>query len=88
MLMIIFGALVTGGLLYIPNLYSLLVFRVIQGYWVGSFTAMGSLIIKEISPTELSGSLGTLVQLTLGMGMTTVYFLNYCLKKIYNDVTC
>jgi len=20
--------------------------------------------------------------------MTTVYFLNYCLKKIYNDVTC
>jgi len=46
MLLIIFGALITGGLLYIQNFYCLLIFRIIQGYWVGSFTAMGSLVIK------------------------------------------
>ena len=40
------SAVVTGAMLYIPNIYTLTVFRLLQGYWVGTYTALGSLLIK------------------------------------------
>jgi MFS family permease len=77
-----------GGLLFIRNVFTLMIFRVIQGMCVGVFSALAPLVVKEISPIEISGTLGTAVQLNISFGVLFAYVLNYSLKKIMNDLTC
>lgn len=55
---------------------------------VGVFSALAPLVVKEISPIEISGTLGTAVQLNISFGVLFAYVLNYSLKKIMNDLTC
>ena len=77
-----------GGLLFIPNVFTFMIFRVIQGMCVGIFSALAPLVVKEISPVEISGTLGTIVQLSISFGVLFAYVLNYSLKKIMDDLTC
>jgi hypothetical protein len=41
-----------------------------------------------LSPKEISGTLGTFMQLNVGLGTFMGYFITYCLKKITGDLTC
>ncbi len=39
-------AMVIGGLIYIPNFYTLILFRLCQGFCVGVFSTLSSLMVK------------------------------------------
>ena len=43
-------ALVVAGIIQIPNIYVLLIFRIIQGILSGMFLALVPIYIHEISP--------------------------------------
>ena len=76
-----------GGMLYVLNFYSFMFFRFCQGVVVGVFSVIIPLIIKETAPTEISGSLGTLTQLSICTGGTTGCLLSYILKQVTKDDT-
>ena len=80
-------AFVAGCLIYIEYFYSLLFFRLLQGFCVGLFSAVAPLIVKELSPTEISGTLGTFNQLNVTLGVFLGTFFTYILKKITGDET-
>ena len=63
-------------------------FRLIQGACVGIFSAIPPIIIKELSPIKVSGTVGTLVQLNITVGILIGYLLTYILKKITGDYSC
>jgi len=52
---------------------------------VGTYTVIVPLIIKEISPVEISGTLGTYNQLAICSGGTFACFFAYALKKATGD---
>ena len=62
-------------MLWSPNVYSLVVARVIDGVGVGLAVTIAPLYISEVSPAEIRGELNTLPQL-LG---TSGVFLAYCM---------
>jgi MFS family permease len=64
-----FCSIFVGILLYIPNFYSFLACRVVQGGCAGAFSSIVPLIIKEISPLEISGMMGNFPQMGLGFGV-------------------
>ena len=74
-------AIVVGCMLYIENFYSLLLFRVLQGFVVGAYSAITPLYINEISPVEISGTLGSYTQLLVCFGCFFASFFAYILKK-------
>ena len=75
-------------LLYIPNFYSLLLCRVLQGLCIGFHSATTNLIIKEIAPPELSGPMGSLSAINMSVGGTFIFALVYALRKFTGDSTC
>jgi MFS family permease len=80
-------ALIAGGFIYIPNFYTLLLFRFLQGFCVGAYSAIAPLIIKELSPTEISGTLGSYAQLMVCGGVFFGCIFKYILYKITGDNT-
>lgn len=81
-------AFIVGALIYIPSFYILIFLRLCQGFCVGFFSAIAPLIIKELSPTEISGTLGSYAQLNICLGVFTGCILTYILKKVTGDPTC
>lgn len=54
---------------------------------MGVYSALAPLIIKELSPTEISGTLGSYTQLFVTVGVFFGVFFAYILKKITGDDT-
>lgn len=81
-------AFIVGALIYIQYFPALVFFRICQGFCVGFFSAIAPLIIKELSPTEISGTLGSYAQLNICLGVFTGCIFTYILKKITGDETC
>ena len=80
--------MVVGGLLFIPTFPTLILARLSQGYCVGFFSAIAPLIVKEIAPVEIAGTIGTIVQINVVIGVSFGLFFTYLLKKITGDETC
>jgi MFS family permease len=78
-------SIVAGLLIYIPNLYTFILFRIAQGLCAGACSSIAPLYLKEITPIEVSGMFGNFSQLSLGIGTFFVQFLSYILKKITGD---
>ena len=78
-------ALVSGATVYIPNFYTLVLSRLVLGLCVGAATSLPTIIIKEIAPVEISGSLGSLVQTSIVFAMSACYFMVYVLIKVTGD---
>jgi len=78
-------ALISGGFIYVPNFYSLLIFRFLQGFCVGAYSSVAPLMIKELSPTEISGTLGSYAQLLVTLGVFFGCIFKYILFKITGD---
>lgn len=74
-----------GGLIYYELFPALLAFRLCQGLCVGFFSALAPLMINELSPIEISGTMGTYAQLNVVLGVTTGCFVPYMLTKITGD---
>lgn len=81
-------ALLAGSLIFIQNYYSLILMRLFQGMCVGFYSAIANLIVKELSPTEISGTMGTFPQLNVTLGVVFGCFFRYLLSYVFdNDPT-
>jgi MFS family permease len=80
-------AFTVGALIYIESFPVLVFMRLCQGFCVGFFSAIAPLIIKELSPTEISGTLGSYAQLNICLGVFIGCIFTYILKKITGDDT-
>ena len=68
-------ALFVGGIIQIPNVYVLLIFRIMQGVLSGMFLALVPIYIHEISPKEIVGSFGAFTQWNIGFGCLLSYLM-------------
>lgn len=78
-------AFIVGLLIYIKYFPTLVFFRICQGFCVGFFSAIAPLIVKELSPNEISGTLGSYTQLNVCLGVFTGCIFAYILKKATGD---
>lgn len=78
-------AFCAGLLLYIQNAYTLFLVRVIQGICVGCYSAITPVIIKELSPSEISGTLGAFNQVFISIGVFFSFCFKYVLEAIADD---
>lgn len=62
-------------MLWSPNVYVLLLARLLDGFGMGLAVTMVPIYISEIAPPEIRGTLNTLPQFTGSAGM----FLSYCM---------
>lgn len=69
MLLIDVIALIGTGLTLITEPYSMVFGRLIQGFCVGANSSLVPLYISEVSPSEIAGSLGTVNQLLICIGV-------------------
>jgi sugar porter (SP) family MFS transporter len=64
-----------------PNVGLLIAARVILGFAVGSSTIFVPLYIAELAPTEIRGTLTSLFQLAITLGIVVAYLVNYALAE-------
>ena len=88
MLLVNSVALLVGCLLFVPSFELLVGCRICQGVCVGVYSSITSMIIKELAPIEISGVLGSIVQVSIVLGMFLPYMLVYALKKATGDLSC
>ena len=74
-----------GLLIFIPNFYTFIAFRIGQGLCIGACSSIAPLYLKEITPIEVSAMIGNFSQLSLGFGSFFAQFLSYILKKWSGD---
>ncbi|CDQ38429.1 putative metabolite transport protein CsbC [Virgibacillus salexigens] len=75
----IIGSLV---LAFAPNMEALVVGRLIIGLAVGGSTAIVPVYLSEMAPTESRGSLSSLNQLMITIGILSSYLVNYAFAEI------
>lgn len=78
-------AFVVGSLIFIENFYVLVFLRLCQGFCVGFYSAIAPLIIKELSPVEISGTLGVFAQLNVAGGCFFGCFFEFILSAATGD---
>lgn len=69
------------GCLLAPSFTLLVIARIIGGVGVGAASMLSPLYISEISPAEKRGSLVSLYQLGIVLGIIIVYFCNYLVAQ-------
>jgi len=69
------------GCLMAPDFTLLVIARIIGGVGVGAASMLSPLYISEISPAEKRGSLVSLYQLGIVLGIIIVYFCNYLVAQ-------
>lgn len=74
-------ALSAVGCLLAPSFTLLVIARIIGGVGVGAASMLSPLYISEISPAEKRGSLVSLYQLGIVLGIIIVYFCNYLVAQ-------
>lgn len=67
------------GMALSPNVGILIFFRIVAGLAVGAASALVPTYISEISPTDLRGSLSSVFQLAITLGIMLAYMVNYAL---------
>lgn len=75
----VIGSLV---LAFAPNMESLVIGRLIIGLAVGGSTAIVPVYLAEMAPTESRGSLGSLNQLMITIGILSSYLVNYAFAEM------
>ena len=59
-----------------PNVWTLVVFRIVLGLGVGTASALVPSYISESAPTDVRGSLSSLFQLAITLGILVAYLVN------------
>lgn len=77
-------ALIAGSLLYITEMESFIIMRIIQGACIGMYTAIIPMTISEISPIEISGTTGAFTQIFCSIGTTSAYLFYYILSICFS----
>jgi len=73
------------GCMYAGSFSSLIVFRLIGGIGIGVASMVSPLYISEFAPSRLRGTMVSLYQLALTIGIVTAYFTNAYLAKHAGD---
>lgn len=66
-------AIIGAGVIIVPFTALFAIGRFITGYAAGSFAALCPLYINEITPPEISGKVGGLIQLNVTLGIVVAY---------------
>jgi len=91
MLLIDVIALVGTGLTLITEPHAMVFGRLIQGFCVGANSSLVPLYISEVAPTEIAGTLGTMNQLLITIGVLVAPLLGLHMPKfapkvpVYSD---
>jgi MFS family permease len=72
-------------LIYIRSFPVFIACRFLQGLTIGALVSIAPLMIKELSPIEISGALGSLSALNVALGMFFACFISYSLMKLTGD---
>ncbi len=67
------------GMAFSPTIGVLIFFRIVTGLAVGAASALVPTYISEISPTDLRGSLSSVFQLAITLGILLAYMVNFAL---------
>jgi len=67
------------GMALSPTISVLIFFRIVTGLAVGAASALVPTYISEISPTDLRGSLSSVFQLAITLGILLAYMVNFAL---------
>jgi len=67
------------GMALSPTIGVLIFFRIVTGLAVGAASALVPTYISEISPTDLRGSLSSVFQLAITLGILLAYMVNFAL---------
>jgi sugar porter (SP) family MFS transporter len=70
------------GMAFSPTVWWLIGFRLLVGFGIGVASIVGPLYISEIAPPEVRGSLGTLQQLAITLGILLAYLINYIFASL------
>jgi len=62
-------ALIIEGIIQIPNVYVLLICRLIQGILVGNYLAIIPIYINELCPKQVVGNLGVMTHIMIMVGI-------------------
>lgn len=68
------------GMAFSPTIGVLIFFRIVTGLAVGAASALVPTYISEISPTDLRGSLSSVFQLAITLGILLAYLVNFALS--------
>lgn len=72
----------TLSVLY-PSFWTLLFGRLVQGFCLGFFTSIVPIMIKEYTPVELSGPMGTLYFFFFSSGYTLGFLVSFVLGQFF-----
>lgn len=82
----LFGAVIffvsSLGMAFSPGVRWLIGFRLLVGFGIGIASIVGPLYISEIAPPDIRGSLGTLQQLAITLGILLAYLVNYVFASL------
>ncbi|CAA9441418.1 MAG: hypothetical protein AVDCRST_MAG28-434 [uncultured Rubrobacteraceae bacterium] len=67
------------GMAFSPTVSVLILFRIVAGLAVGAASALVPTYISEISPTDLRGTLSSVFQLAITLGILLAYVVNFAL---------
>lgn len=73
-------AIISGSLLFITEMASFIIMRIIQGACIGLYTSIVPIVIAEISPIEIMGTTGAFTQIFCSVGTTFAYLFYYILS--------
>ena len=78
-------AFIFGWLLMIQNVGTLFLSRIGQGICVGLYSSIVPMIVKELSPTEIAGTLGAFNQFFIIVGVVFSYLLYFLFHQNSDD---
>jgi len=78
-------AYLLGILQFIKSFELLLIVRLCQGLCVGAYSVLAPLVIKELAPLKIKGTMVSLTQLLICSGIFFGYLLTYTLAKVTGD---
>jgi MFS family permease len=80
-------AFIVGFLVLVPTFEVLVVARLLQGVVAGFGSSLAPLIMKETSPTEISGTLTSFHQIFAAFGVFFAFIFSLFISLLMNDAT-
>lgn len=81
----LFFAISCAGMALAQNQSSFIAFRVLGGLAVGAVSVLSPMYVAEVAPKEIRGTLITVYQLAITMGILISYLVNFGLHEVENN---
>jgi MFS family permease len=78
-------AMAAGLILYVPRMEIFFAARLLQGICAGFFSSIAPLIMKELSPNEISGTLTSFNQIFIAFGVFFAFVFALIMTVTFND---